>query len=328
MATDAKTDELEVVTPPEADGLEVTIVDDTPAADQGRKPLGKDVLAEDDDEAIRVNEKFQKRLGEVRHQAHDERRAKEAALRERDEAVSLARQSLARSQQLEQQLTFGEASYAGEAKDHATLSVDAAKAKYRKAYESGDPEALTDAATELSAAQVRASNVNSWQQQAARKAQNALQQQTNDVASQATHQGPPAQQQSQAAKPDARAVAWGDANPWYGKDPVMTSLAYGVHEKLTSEGVDPVTDADEYYGRITSEVKQRFPEYSWDDSSEGTPARTAKKPAANVAAVQRTAPARNKVVLTASQVSIARQLNISNEAYARELLKAQNSGEA
>ena len=75
----------------EADEIEVKVEDDTPEPDRGRKPLPKEVVQElESDDLEEYSEKVKKRLGQMKKVWHDERRAKEAALREREEALKFA----------------------------------------------------------------------------------------------------------------------------------------------------------------------------------------------------------------------------------------------
>lgn len=46
-------------------------------------------------------------------------------------------------------------------------------------------------------------------------------------------------------KPTARALAWHQANKWFGKDVQATKFAIDVHEHLVDQGVDP--NSDDYY---------------------------------------------------------------------------------
>ena len=127
---------------------------------------------------------------------------------------------------------------------------------------------------------------------------------------------------------DPKAEAWREKNTWFGVDEEMTALALGLHEKLVRSGVDPNTD--EYYRRVDETMRKRFPE-AFDDAEEDEqpqtkqaqkPART-NKPATVVAPVTRgTAP--RQVRLTPTQVAIAKKLGLSNEQYARELMKLEN----
>ena len=154
----------------EDDALEVNVIDDTPPEDQGRKPIeAKTAAAAADDEVEQYSDAVKKRLGALKHQYHDERRSRESAERERDEAVRVAQTAYQRTKALEQQLTYGEASYAGEVQDKAVLSVASAKEKYRKAFDAGDPEKLAEAAGELAEASLAAANAKQWKTQAVKK---------------------------------------------------------------------------------------------------------------------------------------------------------------
>jgi hypothetical protein len=70
--------------------IELEIVDDTPVEDRGRKPLDREVNDPTDEEVAEYSDKVQKRMKELTHARHDERRAKEAATREREEAIRIA----------------------------------------------------------------------------------------------------------------------------------------------------------------------------------------------------------------------------------------------
>ena len=61
----------------EAEGdVEIEIVDDTPEKDRGRKPLEKEVADPTDDEIESYSDNVKKRISELTHARHDERRAK------------------------------------------------------------------------------------------------------------------------------------------------------------------------------------------------------------------------------------------------------------
>ena len=101
----------------------------------------------------------------------------------------------------------------------------------------------------------------------------------------------------------------------------MTPLAYGLHEKLVRSGVDP--RSDDYYRRIDETIRRRFPERFEDVEPVRSSKAPARKAATVVAPVTRgTAP--RQVRLTPSQVAIAKRLGLTNEAYARELIKLEN----
>jgi hypothetical protein len=70
--------------------IELEIEDDTPEEDRGREPLPKDLVEElEADELEDYSDKVKTRLKQMKKVYHDERRAKETADRERQEAVAL-----------------------------------------------------------------------------------------------------------------------------------------------------------------------------------------------------------------------------------------------
>jgi hypothetical protein len=70
---------------------EIEIVDDTPVQDRGRKPLDTPPDEVTDEELSKYSDKrLKERLAHLGRGYHDERRAKEAAFREKEEALRLA----------------------------------------------------------------------------------------------------------------------------------------------------------------------------------------------------------------------------------------------
>lgn len=318
-------DDLMVDVQTEDEDIQVDIVDDTPEEDRGRKPLTTDPLASNDDEAVDYSEKVKKRMGELRHKAHDERRRAESAVRERDEAVRVAQEAYRRTKMLEQQLTTGEAAFAGETKQKADLQLAQARSKHNAAYEAGDPDKIAEAIAEIAAAAHAKQQAELWEQNATSKVKNALQQQDDDVDFSTSRQ--PVTKQAPTVEADPKALRWAEQNPWFGTDPEMTSLVYGVHEKLIKQGYDPDADAEAYYGEIDATMRRRYPEYEWDTADDDAPRKSASKPsqkakpASVVAPVTRVASGGKKqITLTKTQVAIAKQLGITLEQYAREML--------
>lgn len=319
----------------ENDEFEVEISDDTPPEDRGRKPLETDPLAKEEDEAAQYTKGVQKRIKELTHKAHDERRRAEQAEREKDEAVRFANAQFQRSRQLEAQLTSGEAAFATTTSEKEELAVTTAQEKYKKAFEAGDPDAIAKATAEIAAASQRLENAKHWSAQAANKAkQNPLQRQEADVDSQ--QRDASTQRTATPEAPDAAAMEWSERNPWFGKNRKMTSYVYGIHEELTLEqGLHPERDAEKYYAAIDTEMRERFPDHDWDEQDDEVEVKPAKKPAAKKTATSVVAPvARNttgngkKVTLTASEVRIAKSFGLTPEQYAREKIKLNSNGAA
>lgn len=287
---------------PEPD-FEIEVLDDTPPEDQNRKPLTETEQEEQEEELENYSEKVKKRINQMSHKYHDERRAKEQAAREREEALKYAQSVYAENQRLMETLSWGQQEFAK--MDMARLDAEQQRAedKYRKAYEAGDTEGTLAAQREIATLAVQRDRAQTM------AAQQAQQFQRQAPEPQALQQQNPAvyNPQTQPERtPDPRAQDWAAKNPWFGKDDEMTSLAYGIHQRLVNEGVD--VTSDEYYAQIDSGMRQRFPERFERPKRQTT-----------VAPVGRTT-ATKKVTLTASQVAIAKRLGVPLEVYAKHAL--------
>ena len=293
------------------DELEVELVDDTPEEDRNRKTLPEAVakrLETDDDDldgdVEEVRKKAKEKLSIAKKAWHDERRAKEEAQRIADEATTLAKGYQSRTLAQAQQLVTGEQYLISQMQGKVKQEVDMAKRAYKEAYESGDSDALAEANVLLQRATNNAMEVEKWKP----TQQNALQQIQNEVQTQ------PQAARVQTTTPsfDEKASEWASKNAWFGKQDglgkKMTGYAVLVHQTLVDDGVDPTSDA--YYRKIDSEMRERFPEGFSDDRPTTTV----------VASVQRSAKGK-KVTLTQTQASLAKRLGLTNEQYARELIK-------
>ena len=100
-------DKTEYKFPDEVDGkeaedsLEIEIEDDTPPEDRGRQPMPKEIVQElEDDELEEYSDKAKERLKQYKKVWNDERRAKDAAQREQQEAINAANQILEENRRL------------------------------------------------------------------------------------------------------------------------------------------------------------------------------------------------------------------------------------
>ena len=238
---------------------------------------------------------------------HDERRAKESATREREEAVTVAQRYLAENAQLKQRLGAGEKMLIGAVTKTATDELSASKQKLKEAYEAGDSEAIADAQEAMTDAKLKLRDYQSYKP--------ALQTQETEVES---------NQQAQAPRQvvDPKAETWRQKNTWFGVDEEMTALALGLHEKLVKEGVD--TSSDAYYSRLNSTIRKRFPEYYDGDQTESQ-GKPANRKAATVVAPATRSTAPNRVRLTQTQMGLAKKFGLTPEAYAREVIKLENT---
>jgi hypothetical protein len=302
---------------PEQEDIEFEIQDDIPDEDKDpvtgkeRAPMPQELVQElEQDELEEYSDKVKTRLKQMKKVWHDERRAKESAFRERQAAEEFARKVYEENKKLKESLSFGEKSYIDTAKNAAQLELEMAKRQYKEAYETGDSDQIIEAQTKLSEANYRVQKVNDYRP--------SLQQPENDV-NIATQQAP-------AVRPEPRALSWQERNTWFGQDTEMTSAALGLHQKLVDSGMDP--RSDEYYQRIDTTMRKRFPEYFGEEETSdggGKPVqRTETKPATVVAPASRSTSSK-KIVLTKSEVNLAKKFGLTPEQYAKEKQRLEKS---
>ena len=286
----------------ESDEPEIEVIDDTPEEDRGREPMKTPPEEPTDEELATYSKRDRTKTREFHKAYHDERRAKEVALREKEEAIRIAQQVYEENQRLKGTVDSNQNIMLDQVKRTIAQEIDQAKAKYKKAYEDGDSEALVDAQEELTNAKIKADRVNNFKPK-------PLQAQENVV-----------QTSPSAPKPDERAEDWQRANPWFGPDTEMTGFALAVHNKLINEeGVDP--KSDEYYQRLNGRLRQVFP----DKFESAEPGDANRRPKSNVVASASRSTAPKKITLTASEVSIAKRLGIPLELHARKVLEIRRS---
>jgi len=292
----------------EAGDVEIEVENDVPPEDRGRKPSEppEEVTNE---ELENYSDKVKNRIKHFSKGYHDERRAKEAAEREREALEQYARQLVAENQQLKSKTDESHNALIQSAKKQVEAELDMARRQYREAYESGEPDAVLEAQTLLNAAQIRMERVNALKPKEAQEQQTALQPQQNTVQSQ---QLAPQEQPQR----DVKAEAWRDENPWFGSDDEMTAFALGLHNKLTKEGADP--RSDEYYEKINSRMRQVFPD-QFDDGIDDEPEVAPKTKPSNVVAPATRSTSPKKVKLSQSQIAIAKRLGVPLEQYAKQV---------
>jgi len=287
--------------------FELEIEDDTPEQDRGRQPLPQEMVKElDEDELEDYSEKVKTRLKQMKKVWHDERRAKESALREQQEAVALAQKLVEENQKLKGRLTEGEKSLISTATSAAELELEMAKRAYKEAYDSADTDKMVEAQEKLNNASYRLQRLKGYRP--------PLQEENNSVQN----------QQAQVQQPprlDPKTENWRKQNTWFGQDEEMTAAALGLHQKLEKQYGASYIGTDEYWSTVDKTIRRRFPDYFGDDDEavEAKPQRT-EKPATVVAPASRsTAP--KKVVLKQSQLALAKKLGLTPEQYAREYAK-------
>ena len=292
------------------DDVEIEVVDDTPLGDRNKKPSTPPEEVTDE-ELENYSDKVKKRIQHFSKGYHDERRAKEQALREREELERFAKVLVDENQKLKGSVDKGHNALIESAKVQVQNELTSARQKYKTAYESGDSDAIIAAQEALNAAQMRVDKVNNLKPRTSQPADGALQAQGNNVQQQ---QKPPA---SQPQVPrDEKAESWRAENTWFGSDDEMTAFALGYHNKLVKEGVDP--RSDEYYERVNARMRKLFPE-NFDEDIDDEPEPQKVKKAANVVAPATRSTAPLKVRLSDTQVALAKKLGVPLADYAKQV---------
>ena len=282
------------------DELEVEVVNDTPKADRNRKPsTPPEEITEE--ELKKYSDQVQQRIKHLGKGYHDERRAKEAAIRERDELERFVKSIQEENNKLKGSVNKNQTALVEQAKKTAEVELAQAKNAYKTAYEAGDADAILTAQENLTTAKIKSDKLDNFKVP-------TLQEESDEVKTK--------EEPEKAPVVDQRAQDWAKKNTWFGTDDEMTSLALGLHNKLAKQGVD--LQSDEYYEAIDSRMRQLFPDKFEEEIAETEEAEKPKKQA-NVVAPATRSVAPKKVKLTQTQVAIAKRLGVPIELYAQKV---------
>jgi hypothetical protein len=304
------------------DDVEIEFVDDTPEKDkpyvkpsseiieqENKKPLQEETTDDDEETEIsKVSKNVNKRIKQLTKQYHEERRSKESAQRISDEALRATEKLMNENKRLSELVRKSQEAMEAEAKLRADADIKLAEDQFKIALDSADNAAIVEAQKRLTDAQMlklsRPSVFDTPEEQWVPQNQE-LQQQQVDFSN---------------IIPDPKAVEWQKENSWFGEDEEMTSFAYGVHDKITREGVDP--ESSEYYKLIDSRMRQVFPDKFDNDDTEVVEVADRQKENPVVAPARRgTGGGSRKVTMTQTQLRIAKRLGLTPQQYAAQLLK-------
>ena len=299
-------DEIEDKGKPEQPEIEIEIEDDAPVEDRGRQPLPKPLVEElEKDELDQYDDNVKTKLKQMRKVWHDERPEKESALREQQEAVTLAQRLLEENKRIKGILTNGEKEYVSTIQSNADMELKMAQRAYKEAYEAGDSDKVLEAQQALQVANLKMMQVKNFRMPSLQEEETPVQQQ-------------PVQYQPApyVPEPDNKAVAWQKRNSWFGQNRSMTAFALGLHEDLRDSGVE--VGSDEYYRDLDRTMRKRFPE-SFEEQEDNRQSSRTRLGTVVAPAVRSTAP--TKVKLKQSQVNIARKLGLTPEQYVKAQLE-------
>jgi len=287
----------------------IEIEDDTPVRDRTAKPLEENVEDPTDEEIDSYTKGAQARIKQLTHARHDERRAKEEAVREKTELERLTQQILDENRRLKEYVKTGETTYQETLQAKAEAEMEMARRKYKEAQESYDSDTMLEAQENLTDAKMKLEISKNFKPTPLQNSQDDVQR----------YQTAP-----EAPRLDDKTLRWQAKNQWFGTPGYeeMTAFALGLHQKLVATGVDP--RSDEYFDRVDGRLKQVFPEML--GSPDSVKAAPIKKPANVVASATRSSGAKKIVKLTTTQARLADKYGLSHKQYAQEILKleAQN----
>ena len=289
---------VEVEQPKEKE-VEIEVVDDTPKADRNRKPSKppEDVT---DEELEQYSEKVRKRIQHFSKGYHDERRAKEASLRESQELERLTKRLMEENDKLKGDLNKNQEALLKQAQQSVDTELLNAKEAYKKAYEAGDTDAVLAAQEALTQNKIKADKLKDIKIPSLQEKDSDVQQNVDTAPT--------------APKFDYKDLQWSKKNPWFGTDDEMTSLAMGVHARLHKQGVD--LQSDEYYEAIDTRMREVFPD-KFESTDEPEVEESKKQTNVVAPAARSTAP--KKIRLSQTQVALAKKLGVPLELYAQKV---------
>ena len=314
------------------DDIKVEVID--PRKPEDRKPKKAEAVKDGDDgdsEVESYSARVKKRIDKLKYDYHEERRQREDAARLRDEAITYAQRVQEENKRLSALVTDSQKAIQQQIVERAKAAASLAESDLRRAHEAGDADAIVKAQQSLTRAQLTEAAAPTYASQiAAKLRETKAEQAPPNVLHQAAQSVP---------RPDPRAARWQSENQWFGQDPEMTSLAYGVHQKLISENGGDFASTDEYYASINKRMRQVFPDrFSEDDESDfdadeaeveartATPKKASKRMPVVAPATRNTGSAPRKVQLTATQVALAKRLGLTPQQYAMQVMKEMKNG--
>jgi len=297
----SKVVETDQENPNESQENNIEIIDDTPPEDRNRTPMTSPPKEMTDDELEKYDESVKARIRHFTKGYHEERRRAEEAIREREAAIEAAQKLVEENKRLKGSVNQNQQALIEQAKKVVTNELEAAKRAYKEAYESGDAEALVTAQENFTAVKIKADKLANF------KPAPIPEEKEVEI---------PVSAPAQAQKLDERTEKWKNDNGWFGRDRRMTSYALALHQEIV-EDERIIPSSDRYYERIDEEMRKRFPE-KFDEPKPDAPP-PAKS--SNVVAPATRNTASKKIVLSKSQVNIAKRLGLSLEDYAREVAR-------
>ena len=285
MQEDVKVEEVE------EEGQEIEIDAKEEETDEITVEAKDKPKSEDGDDLSEYSDSVKKRISKLTNRFREEERQRQAAV-EYAEAVKK------QNEELKTRIDKLDTTYVGEFDTRVQSQAIAAKEAYKKALEEGNADAMYESQQNISRIALEESKLAQLKATREEKAQQVEQ---------------PKAQQSKP-KPDPKAEDWASKNTWFGQDQTMTYAAFGLHKQLIEdEGFDP--NSNEYYTELDTRIRTEFPHKFKEAQRKSNSPRVAS--AGTTASKSSSPKGRRTVKLTASQIAIAKRLNVPLEEYAK-----------
>lgn len=260
-----------------------------------------------DEELAQYDETVKNKLKKYTNNYHNERRARKAAQREREEAEAFAKSVYEENKRLKEQLESGSKVFIEQNKSTAEMQLENAKKKLQKAFEDGDADAFAEAQVEVTKASLRLDKAETMK----------------PIVAETTE--PPRQQQST----NPRTKQWVDTNSdWFGVDEEMTMAAMGLDKKLQKQYGSDYIGSEDYFKTIDRTIRKRFPEhFGLPEENDEPPRKTStmaeedtppRRLSSVVAPATRSTPP-SRIKLEPRQVNLIKRLGVTPEEYAKHV---------
>ena len=288
---------------------EEEIIEEQPEEEVDEKTL--------DEEIKNYSKRAGKRIDQLIYEREEQKRQRQSIESQQQEAVTRLKTLMQENQRLQAIVDQGGQVLNQQATNNAQWAKLNAQAKLKAAYDEGDAEKMAEAQEELTRATLAEQSATSYSQ----NLQNQLAQQIEQ------EQLANPVQEPQQLDPDMQ--AWSQRNPWFmstvPEHQEMTSYAMTIDRRLRNQGVLPENDSKLYYEEVDKAMRREYPSFFGVTTTEevDTPTQEKRQPQNVVAPASRTSGSNKnsrKVRLDQDQVKLARQLGITPEQYAKQLL--------
>ena len=308
----------EIPTSNQQDEVAIEVLEDTGEEEIIEEQPEEEVDEETLDEEIKnYSKRAGKRIDQLIYEREEQKRQRQSIESQQQEAVTRLKTLMQENQRLQAIVDQGGQVLNQQATNNAQWAKLNAQAKLKAAYDEGDADKMAEAQEELTRATLAEQSATSYSQNLQNKLAQQLEQEqlANPV------------QEPQQLDPDMQ--AWSQRNPWFmstvPEHQEMTSYAMTIDRRLRNQGVLPENDSKLYYEEVDKAMRREYPSFFGVTTTEEVDAPTQEKrqPQNVVAPASRTSGSNKnsrKVRLDQDQVKLARQLGITPEQYAKQLL--------